>query len=104
MIRRPPRSTRTATLFPYTALFRSGRQRDEPDYIRTGARAAALGAAVVPQRWRIGGLAAQCAFGPCLFGDQYPDPVGRGDRGRVAVPRLADLPSGIVGGRQCPQG
>src|SRR3546814_17009648 len=33
MIRRPPRSTRTDTLFPYTTLFRSmqpaGRRRDE---------------------------------------------------------------------------
>src|SRR3546814_15348929 len=32
MIRRPPRSTRTDTLFPYTTLFRSGRDlvgRDE---------------------------------------------------------------------------
>src|SRR3546814_6526957 len=29
MIRRPPRSTRTDTLFPYTTLFRSG--RDESD-------------------------------------------------------------------------
>src|SRR3546814_15180224 len=28
MIRRPPRSTRTDTLFPYTTLFRSHRQRD----------------------------------------------------------------------------
>src|SRR3546814_3298409 len=28
MIRRPPRSTRTDTLFPYTTLFRSARQRD----------------------------------------------------------------------------
>src|SRR3546814_3110001 len=27
MIRRPPRSTRTDTHFPYTTLFRSGRQR-----------------------------------------------------------------------------
>src|SRR3546814_19411902 len=27
MIRRPPRSTRTDTLFPYTTLFRSGRHR-----------------------------------------------------------------------------
>src|SRR3546814_12341061 len=27
MIRRPPRSTRTDTLFPYTPLFRSGRGR-----------------------------------------------------------------------------
>src|SRR3546814_14107897 len=26
MIRRPPRSTRTYTLFPYTTLFRSGRE------------------------------------------------------------------------------
>src|SRR3546814_1412176 len=29
MIRRPPRSTRTDTLFPYTTLFRSGLQRLE---------------------------------------------------------------------------
>src|SRR3546814_7892828 len=28
MIRRPPRSTRTDTLFPYTTLFRSGWRRD----------------------------------------------------------------------------
>src|SRR3546814_8997404 len=28
MIRRPPRSTRTDTLFPYTPLFRSGRVPD----------------------------------------------------------------------------
>src|SRR3546814_11563676 len=27
MIRRPPRSTRTDTLFPYTTLFRSGEDR-----------------------------------------------------------------------------
>src|SRR3546814_2426408 len=33
MIRRPPRSTRTDTLFPYTTLFRSvaPRQRDSED-------------------------------------------------------------------------
>src|SRR3546814_10171160 len=30
MIRRPPRSTRTDTLFPYTTLFRSGRCRRRP--------------------------------------------------------------------------
>src|SRR3546814_10444583 len=28
MIRRPPRSTRTDTLFPYTTLFRSGKRGD----------------------------------------------------------------------------
>src|SRR3546814_6551487 len=30
MIRRPPRSTRTDTLFPYTTLFRSGSRGDDP--------------------------------------------------------------------------
>src|SRR3546814_12899368 len=30
MIRRPPRSTRTETLFPYTTLFRSRRERKRP--------------------------------------------------------------------------
>src|SRR3546814_1007371 len=30
MIRRPPRSTRTDTLFPYTTLFRSGEDDPEP--------------------------------------------------------------------------
>src|SRR3546814_2128612 len=37
MIRRPPRSTRTDTLFPYTTLFRSGRrpgQRHPPGRAR----------------------------------------------------------------------
>src|SRR3546814_6459777 len=31
MIRRPPRSTRTDTLFPYTTLFRSAQRRHKPD-------------------------------------------------------------------------
>src|SRR3546814_2045129 len=30
MIRRPPRSTRTDTLFPYTTLFRSSRRSNPP--------------------------------------------------------------------------
>src|SRR3546814_8652737 len=33
MIRRPPRSTRTDTLFPYTTRFRSRRRSDTPDPI-----------------------------------------------------------------------
>src|SRR3546814_3831219 len=32
MIRRPPRSTRTATLFPYTTLFRSPERRERYDF------------------------------------------------------------------------
>src|SRR3546814_4229054 len=41
MIRRPPRSTRTDTLFPYTTLFRSQR-RVFVSYRRVESRAAAL--------------------------------------------------------------
>src|SRR3546814_7686084 len=35
MIRRPPRSTRTDTLFPYTTLFRSTRMVYPQDYLNT---------------------------------------------------------------------
>src|SRR3546814_14729801 len=34
MIRRPPRSTRTDTLFPYTTLFRSWDRSQFPDGVR----------------------------------------------------------------------
>src|SRR3546814_16616957 len=37
MIRRPPRSTRTDTLFPYTTLFRSASAEFGPDESRTPA-------------------------------------------------------------------
>src|SRR3546814_14819502 len=36
MIRRPPRSTRTDTLFPYTTLFRSGTRRRASGRTRRG--------------------------------------------------------------------
>src|SRR3546814_20939352 len=40
MIRRPPRSTRTDTLFPYTTLFRSPLVDDAPEAVRDGERRA----------------------------------------------------------------
>src|SRR3546814_6325901 len=54
MIRRPPRSTRTDTLFPYTTLFRSQRHRGDP---------------VVAQCFRLfgRGLAVDQALGPAPF-------------------------------------
>src|SRR3546814_5570561 len=44
MTRRPPRSTRTDTLFPYTTLFRSQplRPHDEPHHVAMGAAAEAM--------------------------------------------------------------
>src|SRR3546814_593874 len=52
MIRRPPRSTRTDTLFPYTTLFRSARQADrKQSAIRPRRRKrGAKGAARLPPR------------------------------------------------------
>src|SRR3546814_13889960 len=57
MIRRPPRSTRTDTLFPYTTLFRSqaGGDRDrQPRHLQpavpVAGPAAALAAAQLPRR------------------------------------------------------
>src|SRR3546814_14216065 len=46
MIRRPPRSTRTDTLFPYTTLFRSGDRRVRTD----GEAPLASGAGVARRR------------------------------------------------------
>src|SRR3546814_8789267 len=41
MIRRPPRSTRTDTLFPYTTLFRSGRAAGDGGGVFLGIQALA---------------------------------------------------------------
>src|SRR3546814_9902398 len=61
MIRRPPRSTRTDTLFPYTTLFRSPapahRRRREP---RLAGRAAGK-----DKRGAGGGEAGSCLRSPC---------------------------------------
>src|SRR3546814_2041924 len=57
MIRRPPRSTRTDTLFPYTTLFRSfvGRPvADTRDYAHLGVRLNAAKDAVLKRRIRVG--------------------------------------------------
>src|SRR3546814_5700447 len=54
MIRRPPRSTRTDTLFPYTTLFRSGdrppAQRGHPGQSQRHGRGRHLPAVLHPRR------------------------------------------------------
>src|SRR3546814_9192975 len=68
MIRRPPRSTRTDTLFPYTTLFRSaGGRLHRQGHLGAGA---AHGRVVVRRRSAAGGLrhlaagtGGQCAGG-----------------------------------------
>src|SRR3546814_7031793 len=67
MIRRPPRSTRTDTLFPYTTLFRSRGKADghrevrcllprldsPARQVRSWPRSAATGGARLPERWHL---------------------------------------------------
>src|SRR3546814_11860077 len=48
MIRRPPRSTRTDTLFPYTTLFRSARARQRQRNLIIDAIELDVGALAVP--------------------------------------------------------
>src|SRR3546814_2316053 len=57
MIRRPPRSTRTDTLFPYTTLFRSHVEREQPEdadvlvhQIRLRLQHPGLAVGLLPQR------------------------------------------------------
>src|SRR3546814_20404636 len=55
MMRRPPRSTRTDTLFPYTTLFRSTDQLRGAFSLATGAERYAA----MEQLWSAGGSTAQ---------------------------------------------
>src|SRR3546814_1498650 len=74
MIRRPPRSTRTDTLFPYTTLFRSAR--------------ALLDHRDTPVRWRP--LRPSRAEG--LAGAGHRRPQGQEDRRRDGLRRLQYAP------------
>src|SRR3546814_15892215 len=62
MIRRPPRSTRTDTLFPYTTLFRAVSRR-----VQRPARGwIAFPAAVACQPWRLWCPRMRCEESGCL--------------------------------------
>src|SRR3546814_13245075 len=74
MNRRPPRSTRTDTLFPYTTLFRS------PGYLKRVADAIEKG------RISAGGSIGTAS--PCLFQGRNGGKLGRGERIRTSGPCL----------------
>src|SRR3546814_1876625 len=63
MIRRPPRSTRTYTLFPYTTLFRSGPYRRRPRRCRHNAGSRSECARTADRGGRCGRCAARRALG-----------------------------------------
>src|SRR3546814_13444160 len=106
MIRRPPRSTRTDTLFPYTTLFRSQavrhpRQRQHP--LRDRAQAllvlqaeehGAAAARVAEVQRRVGDGAAALAM-PVLA-DHVPAPAARDRHAPVHAVGPADVAVGAV--------
>src|SRR3546814_3586075 len=90
MIRRPPRSTRTDTLFPYTTLFRSHHRLShpypdrcrllccagaDPPQMENGPRAL-QGLYLDPEAQRLQ-VAAHDDHAPAEYADRHPDPQPR---------------------------
>src|SRR3546814_2176418 len=73
MIRRPPRSTRTDTLFPYTTLFRS--------QVEVRDRNSAVKAQAAPRRYRL------------KAGSELVETVGASAPARISQPDLTQSPS-----------
>src|SRR3546814_14697563 len=82
MIRRPPRSTRTDTLFPYTTLFRSYGERSFAAVIIVAAADIAFAAAEIGQHIVVG-------------------PAGAAHRGPIVIipAAAADIDHGVDGAR-----
>src|SRR3546814_19993210 len=83
MIRRPPRSTRTATLFPYTTLFRSVRHDPQREQRELGERAAREQLEEAEDTGALFGLALQLLHGVEVDagrGDERAEPVDPDDQ------------------------
>src|SRR3546814_20497927 len=103
MIRRPPRSTRTDTLFPYTTLFRSGLRDPLRRWQRhhrvgqsrhrlRGGSAERHGAAQRPLRWRDGAETREAqnargteTQGPLSLPESGPCPLSNAGAARKSV-------------------
>src|SRR3546814_15065508 len=88
MIRRPPRSTRTDTLLPYTTLFRSGRFEQHVEVAPAGHEVVEAGD---DERTGLVGLAADfprlAQFQPQPFAlHRFLRRIGHVDLGQLAVP------------------
>src|SRR3546814_15113962 len=109
MIRRPPRSTRTDTLFPYTTLFRSGRIGRNGGRRTAGTKLSPIASQARPRRQNIERSPARddrtCA---CGDGNRPPGPLplaGEGYRARSDRKSVVSGKSVSVrvdlGGRRC---
>src|SRR3546814_10140303 len=108
MIRRPPRSTRTDTLFPYTTLFRSvdrSSHRALPDdRLRHGADAVELVMVSNGEVLPAPGRGAISMTSPSVAEPErftaargLPRRRGRSPLSRDDSPRLCQVPEGVVG-------
>src|SRR3546814_18249681 len=96
MIRRPPRSTRTYTLFPYPTLFRSGRV---PPASLGQVPAVGWRASLVPYRKGMAALAGECR-GRLVICDHLGTMMANGAAAPVGpVPQCQVLPLPLF----CPQ-
>src|SRR3546814_11943088 len=95
MIRRPPRSTRTDTLFPYTTLFRSEAKSGPP-------RGRALTAERLPARSDYSATRREAGRAPCRdirnsLAVSAGNLMQRGQNGRGAPPQTRAVPVGDIG-------
>src|SRR3546814_8906472 len=93
MIRHPPRSTRTATLFPYTTLFRSPpprRQHVPPESARAPEAAVEVHIEHI-QPMLVGDILGGgfAARDPCIVDQDVDPPIARQHRRRRGVDRGA---------------
>src|SRR3546814_6208974 len=106
MIRRPPRSTRTDTLFPYTTLFRSLGDALVDSHIKPGL---GLWVRVTTEAWTTAGEVARDKAGFSFFDflsaiDWLPSPYGRYEDSELDVPFPPPMPDrseavpGLTGG------
>src|SRR3546814_13403369 len=102
MIRRPPRSTRTDTLFPYTTLFRSEMvmEVEDPEFgpfplARPArddlARLAGIGARALVKPQLVQPEAFVGVDDALRAGRRHQPFSGRGDRRQVAAQRIAQI-------------
>src|SRR3546814_9399688 len=83
MIRRPPRSTRTDTLFPYTTLFRSQAQLRD---VETSRHIVELLRHASPDRGQMADIASEAEVGAARHDQQSTD--RRGARGLHRIPKV----------------
>src|SRR3546814_12656302 len=105
MIRRPPRSTRTDTLFPYTTLFRSypaqqidrqddhpvaSREEEEVSHAALGLEGSFRGPPSPQESRNAPGRQQLCAYQDLVAPVHHPPAVRRADLQRLQRPQVRD--------------